>query len=130
MGRPKIWADWTDEQLVRYAQDNPIDWPYFPLYQRDIIANEHIRRMSPAEVGAYFLLLCNAWQNKDCGLPNEERALAIYSQAGNEWRKLKGSVLERFFEWDNRLYNRKLLRLRSEAVHTSVSRKESRAKRT
>lgn len=43
--------------------------------------------MTPSEEGAYFRLLCYAWLDPDCSIPNDDGVLAILSRLGEGWLK-------------------------------------------
>ena len=66
--------------------------------------------MTPAQEGAYIRLLAIAWEEDDCGLPDDDEILAVLSRLGKGWFK-GGSVAIRkcFFEKNGKLYNKRLL---------------------
>lgn len=61
--------------------------PAFQLYVNDWLSSPHITLMSPAEEGAYIRLLCYAWADPDCSLPDEDEILARLSRLGEGWFK-------------------------------------------
>jgi uncharacterized protein YdaU (DUF1376 family) len=53
--------------------------------------------MNPAQEGAYIRLLCYAWADPDCSLPDDDAALAQLSRLGDEWFNGSSSVLRQCF---------------------------------
>jgi|TARA_R100000501_G_C2573623_1_gene79527 uncharacterized protein YdaU (DUF1376 family) len=89
--------------------------PAFPLYADDWLGSSAIDLMSPAEEGAYIRLLCHAWNSEDCGLPDDDKKLAIHSRLGKAWRNGSGAkIRENFIVKDGRLYNLRLLEIWTE----------------
>lgn len=65
--------------------------------------------MTPTERGLFFHLLCHSWQSDDCGLPNNEEALAhACGCTEEEWQKARAAVLACFKVINGRLYNMRL----------------------
>ena len=61
--------------------------PYsFPLHANDWLSSKKIILMSPAEEGAYIRLLCHAWADPDCALPDDDKKLATLSRLGSDWK--------------------------------------------
>ncbi len=58
----------------------PMKTPAFQFYPDDFIGGTSA--MTPAEVGAYILLLCHQWTSG--GLPNDERRLFALARTNNE----------------------------------------------
>jgi hypothetical protein len=107
----------------------------FLLYIDDWLSSKHIATMDAAEERGYLRLLLHAATEEDCGLPNDDAVLAIYSKLGPQWfqptvdeqKRLglmtSGEKLRKCFEEiSGRLYNTRLLK---EFVHQ----KEVQAKR-
>ena len=46
--------------------------PSFPCYVNNLLGSGRVASMSNAEFGAYWLLLCRAWNEDDCGLPDDD----------------------------------------------------------
>lgn len=85
----------------------------FLLFVDDWLSSASIEAMTPAEEGAYTRLLCRAWQQADCGLPNDDEALARLSRLGQAWFAGSGAKIRQcFFENGSRLFNARLLRER------------------
>ena len=84
--------------------------PAFQFYPTDWLGSTAITLMSPAEEGAYIHLLCHAWGAPDCGLPDDDEALAKLSRLDTEWGKGASTTLRKCFTpKGNRLYNERLL---------------------
>ena len=65
----------------------------FPLHANDWLSSKKITLMTPAEEGAYIRLLCHAWADPDCALPDDDAQLAVLSRLGPDWKG--GSCLVR-----------------------------------
>ena len=50
--------------------------PAFQFYPNDWLSSQNITLMTPAEEGAYIRLLCYAWADPDCSIPNDDEILA------------------------------------------------------
>jgi uncharacterized protein YdaU (DUF1376 family) len=92
--------------------------PAFPFYVKDWLSSPKINLMTPAEEGAYIRLLCYAWEDQDCSLPDDDAALAQLSRLGNEWSNGSAKTLRGFFtvhpHVPGRLVNLRLLSARKE----------------
>lgn len=68
--------------------------------------------LGPAEFGAYILIILKMWSNRECGVPDHDRALATISRVSlASWRRNLGPRLARFFhKRDGWLYQKRLLR--------------------
>jgi len=87
--------------------------PAFQFYPGDWLSSEKIMLMTPAEEGAYIRLLAIAWGSEDCGLPDDDKQLAILSRLGEGWLKGGSRVVRQCFYSENgRLYNARLLKER------------------
>src|SRR3990167_6249362 len=103
--------------------DNPVSnssffLPYFNLYVYDITNSVRVRMMTSAERSAYFILLCEAWKQPDCGLPNDDETLAELSLARSEWEVTSKSVRAMFKVRGDRIYNERLLHEREKLTAT------------
>lgn len=67
--------------------------PAFQLYVDDWLGSTRIALMSPAAVGGYIFLLCHAWSDPDCGLPDNDVKLAILSRLGENWQDECDSIM-------------------------------------
>jgi hypothetical protein len=74
-------------------------YPSFPLYPKDFLGDPKVLRMSDAEVGFYFRMLCHEWL--EVGIP-------LTSPVVREWWSKGGTVAECFFEREGRLFNPRL----------------------
>ena len=54
----------------------PPKFPWFPCYVSDWLGSSRIAAMTAAQEGAYHRLLCLAWSDRTCTLPNDPEALA------------------------------------------------------
>jgi uncharacterized protein YdaU (DUF1376 family) len=59
--------------------------PAFQLYVGDWLSSTKITLMTPAEEGAYIRLLCHAWADPDCTIPDDGETLARLSRLGEQW---------------------------------------------
>ena len=83
--------------------------PDFPVFVNDWLSSTAISSMSPAEEGGYFRLLCYAWNETDCTLPDSDDDLATLSRLGSVWKTGSGAKIRMKFIPDpdhpGRLYN-------------------------
>jgi len=56
--------------------------------------------MTPEERGGYINLICYAWQDGECSLPNDETLLARLSGLGEGWLKGCSTAIMKMFEVD------------------------------
>jgi uncharacterized phage protein (TIGR02220 family) len=85
--------------------------PYFPLYVRDFYSSGKVAAMSPTAVGAYILLLCQAWGEKPpASVPNDDTVLAAWARMDPvTWTEHKSVVLAAFrLGKDNRWHQPRL----------------------
>ncbi len=75
--------------------DEPKRAPSFQFYPADWLSSPHVMMMKPSEEGAYIRLLCYAWADPDCGIPDDDATLARLSRLGRWWY---GSARERIRE--------------------------------
>lgn len=62
--------------------------------------------MTPAQEGAYIRLLCIAWNDADCSLPDNDEELARLSRLGEGWFKGGSTILRDCFEKHPRIAGR------------------------
>lgn len=87
--------------------------PAFQFYPGDWLSSTDVSLMSPAEEGAYIRLLCHAWQQVDCGLPDDDETLSILSRLGDNWNgRSSQRVRAKFVSREGRLFNERLLQER------------------
>lgn len=109
--------EYTNEELVAIAAQFPeFSSPSFQFYPNDFLGSSRTMVMDPAEVGAFCLLLMIEWNEKDCGLPAEATLLARLSRLGEDWQKYGPHLREMFFEFEGRLFNRRLLQERRKQI--------------
>jgi uncharacterized protein YdaU (DUF1376 family) len=80
--------------------------PAFQFYAGDFLSSPDVSIMNTQEVGAYCLLLFNAWQSDKPGyLLNDERRLQRFTRLSNtEWADCREAVLAKFPVTDDGLY--------------------------
>lgn len=86
--------------------------PAFQFYPDSWLSSTDISLMTPAEEGAYIRLLCHAWLQDDCGIPDDDDALAVLSRLGRAWKKSAPKIRAKFDARDGRLFNDRLARER------------------
>ncbi len=93
--------------------------PAFQFYPNDWLSSTNIALMNPAQEGAYIRLLCYAWNDPDCSIPNSDEKLSALSRLGSDWN-IHGSQVKECFEphpeKKDRLINSKLYFVRSEML--------------
>ena len=84
--------------------------PAFQFYPDAWLSSADISLMTPAEEGGFIRLLCHAWLEPDCGLPDDDKILAKLSRLNRTWNRVSGHKLRAKFRSENgRLYNDRLL---------------------
>ena len=87
--------------------------PCFQFYVKDWLSSTVIALMSPAQEGAYIRLLCHAWSDPDCTLPDDDQQLAQLSRLGEHWLNGGSTLVRQCFQphpsLHGRLYNARLL---------------------
>jgi len=104
--------------------------PWFKFSPRDFLADPKVHRMSPAEVGAYLLLLCHAWT--DDGLPDDLEDLAFLANVERaEFESMWTGLLGRCWTLDDsgRWRNARLERERADADAKSEKARASASRR-
>jgi hypothetical protein len=84
------------------------DLPGFVLNVERLLSSELVALGTPEECWAALRLWCRAWQQVPAGsLPNDDRVLASYSEAGRRWPKVREMALRGFVLCsDGRFYHR------------------------
>jgi len=59
--------------------------PAFQLYANDWLSSTRITLMTPAQEGAYIRLLCYAWNDPHCSIPDDDQQLSVLSRLGEGW---------------------------------------------
>lgn len=98
--------------------------PAFQFYPKDFLSSPDVQMMDAKEVGAYCLLLFNAWEatERPGYLPNDERKLQRWARLSKEdWLEAREILLEKFpvSECGQFRYNRRLV---AEAAKQEVRR--------
>ena len=99
-----------------------------PIHARDWLASRRVRTMNTAQVGAFFLLLCDAWPMpgseiiEPCTIPDDDAELAVLSGLGDQWPALGPKVKSCFDKLPSgRLRNAKQWRVYLECVAFRLS---------
>lgn len=75
--------------------------PYMPLFVADYLADT--RHLTPAQHGAYLLLIFNYWQRGE-PLPNDDARLArIVGMSNRDWKHNRDAILEFFTKQESLL---------------------------
>lgn len=77
---------------------------WIPFYANDFLASSKVALLTTEEVGAYVLLLCHAWQDPQCSLPDDDEALSILGRIKGDVTKLRSCFVVR----KHRLVNERL----------------------
>jgi uncharacterized protein YdaU (DUF1376 family) len=111
--------EYSNEELAEIARNNPdFHSPAFQLYVNDFLGSNKITMMKPEGLAGYTILLFASWNEKDCGLPTDVDALVKLSKLfPNVFDEVKNSILENFFEYKGRYYNRRLLLERKKQIN-------------
>lgn len=103
--------------------------PAFSFYANDWLGSLNVAMMTPEEEGAYIRLLCYAWGDPDCSLPDDDNALASLSRLGERWFNGRSTNVRKCFEphpeKPGRIYNKRLSIEREKQVERSVKNSEA-----
>jgi uncharacterized protein YdaU (DUF1376 family) len=87
--------------------------PAFQFYPADWLSSPRVTTMTPAEEGAYIRLLCYAWADLDCTIPDDDTELAKLSRLGEGWLNGGSTTIRKCFEphpkRPGRLFNTRLM---------------------
>lgn len=84
---------------------------FFACYPADFANDIHVEAMTTLQVGAYWLLLCKAWQaDPPASLPNDDQILARLARVDAAvWAEIRAGVLVPFrLGIDGRLHSKRL----------------------
>jgi uncharacterized protein YdaU (DUF1376 family) len=70
--------------------------PDYPVMVNDWLSSTKIALMTPAEEGAFWRLLCHAWNDPGCNLPADDATLAALSRLGSAWKRSGPRIRECF----------------------------------
>ena len=73
----RVGCSWAEEEREKRGLRMKTKRPAFQFYPDAWLSSTDITLMTIAEEGAYHRLLCYAWQEEDCGLPDDDRQLAV-----------------------------------------------------
>jgi len=97
--------------------------PYMPLFVADYLADT--RHLTPAQHGAYLLLIMNYWQTGK-PLPNDDARLAkIVGMNKRDWAHNRVEVLEFFIEQENMLVHSRIAHELSRVADKSLKSKRA-----
>ena len=78
--------------------------PDMPFYVNHWLSSAAVAAMTPEQEGAFFHLICHAWNLPDCALPDDEKTLASLSRLGaTRWKKVGGLIRAQFLARNGRL---------------------------
>jgi uncharacterized protein YdaU (DUF1376 family) len=99
--------------------------PYFPLYVTDFMSSGKVTAMTTAAVGAYILLLCQAWSEEPpASIPNDDVTLARWARMSSvDWAECRESVLAAFTLGKDNRWHQKRLRLEHDKFRNQFARK-------
>ena len=113
----------------RPIQGRALDLPFFPIWVKDFLGDNRVAAMTTEEVGAYFLLLLNAWQEEPpATLPNDDVLLARMARMdAGRWMGCRNLVLPCFGQTRDgrRLVQKRLKAVYDEAVQKSSKRSDA-----
>jgi len=82
--------------------------PAFQFYPKDYLGSMKVRLMTPEERGGYVDLLCHAWLDDKCSLPDDDTVLATLSGLGERWFDVKDKIRPCFRKRGKRLISTRL----------------------
>jgi uncharacterized protein YdaU (DUF1376 family) len=99
--------------------------PAFQLYAGEWLSERAISLMTPAEEGAYIRLLCYAWLEPDCALPDDDEVLAKISRLNRKWKNCSHKIRVCFSKQDSKLVSEQLLKEREkQRLHSEQCREK------
>lgn len=105
---------------------NKLNW--FPFYVHDWLTSRKILHMTAGEEGAYFRLLCYAWTDKDCSLPNDADELKIMAKwitsTDGKWERVQ-RCFTKHPDFPKRLCNERLLAEWKKGHHITEVRRQA-----
>ena len=102
--------------------------PAFSFYPADWLSSPKVTAMTSEEEGAYIRLLCYAWGDPDCALPDDDVALAALSRLGKRWNNCSAKIRSCFTaneKTPGKLFNKRLLVERKRQKENSRVRSEA-----
>lgn len=105
--------------------------PYFKFYVSDFLTDSNVRCMNTEQVGAYILLLMQAWTEEPCAsLPGDDSRLARLAGLSIErWMESKDIVLAPFTRQTDGRIVQKRLRAEFEAMCREANEKAANGKK-
>lgn len=102
--------------------------PAFQFYPDDWLSSRKIALMTAEQEGAYIRLLCYAWSDPDCSIPDDDTQLASLSRLGSRWESVKDLVRSCFrsdSKKPGRLINKRLVAEKKKQREFSKQRREA-----
>lgn len=104
-------------------------FPYFHFYVDDWLSSPKVTMMTPAQEAAYLRLLCYAWNDPTCSIPDDDHTLAALTRLNEHWFNGGSTVVKRCFipkpGHPGRLYNPRLQREWNKRVTRSEASKQA-----
>jgi len=96
------------------------EFPILPWDARAFLADT--QQLDARETGAYGTLLWHAWLAPDCGLPDDDKRLALMARCTPaEWRKIRSTVMGYFYlSRDGRWHQKRLDETKVEVAKKSA----------
>lgn len=114
--------EYSNEELAKIARSEPdFKSPQFAMYVNDVLGSNTVLMMSDVCYRAYFNLLFSEWNEPDCGLPTDVGALVRLSKVPrSDFVEIQQTLLKKFFLYQNRYYNRRLLEERRKQIKKRI----------
>ena len=91
--------------------------PAFQFYPADWLGSTKVDLMTLEEQGGYLRLLCHAWSDDNCSLPDDDDKLSRLSRLGEKWFKGSSKIIKECFTLKgNRLVSERLLEERKKQI--------------
>jgi len=63
--------------------------PWFPFFVNDFLASSKLAMMTTEEIGAYTLLMCHAWSDPSCSVPDDDDAIRKLGRISGDISRLR-----------------------------------------
>jgi uncharacterized protein YdaU (DUF1376 family) len=105
--------------------------PYFRYYGKDFIADSAVQAMTCEQVGAYWLLLTNAWFETAAGtVPDHDATLARWAKLTvSRWKRIKDGVMAAWTLQDDGRWHQKRMVSEAADIAESLAKQSSGGKR-
>ncbi len=114
--------EYTDNELADIAIAHPeFKSPNFSLYTNDFLGSNKIIMLTDVAYRGYVNLLLAEWNEKDCGLPTTDpttvgKLVKLSKIERKSFEENMEDILQFFFEYQGRLFNRRLLEERLKQI--------------